>query len=192
MSKRSEYLSKRDLHREYIKSPAWKAFRLEALKHYGAICNKCGEYGNDVDHKTYENWGNEKIEDVQILCRSCHEAKHAIERAAPRKKAVKAKRRLGLSGIWAYITDSQKRRVMNEHNLTEMELRVEVLCANRMNPALSSIAKLMDIKVQFPRVKTGWAGKAKERKMRKNRNRKLTPAEESRLIRAAEKHKATN
>ena len=74
MSKHNEYLAKRDLHREYIKSPVWKEFRKRALSHYGAICNRCGEHGTDVDHLHYDNWGQEKLEDVQILCRPCHES----------------------------------------------------------------------------------------------------------------------
>jgi len=69
------------IHRQYLASPVWKAKREEALAFYGCKCNRCGEFGNDVHHKTYERVGGmEKMEDLEILCRECHEAHHSVDK----------------------------------------------------------------------------------------------------------------
>lgn len=189
MSKRNEYLSKRDLHREYLKSPAWKAFRMRALKHYGAICTRCGEHGTDIDHKTYKNWGNEKLEDVQVLCRPCHIAKHDIERAASNPKK-RGRRSLHKNGVWAYMTRAQKQKIMDEFGYdTEFGLRYDFFSATSMTPLVKRACDIMNVQIfgLKPKSKKGWAGEAKAKKQRKRRERKLTPAEEERLIRAASK-----
>lgn len=75
------------IHRAYLCSAAWKAKRLEALGAYGCICNRCGEHGTDVHHKTYERVGGlEKLEDLEVLCRDCHIAHHDAERSGVREK----------------------------------------------------------------------------------------------------------
>lgn len=85
------------LHRQYLRSEVWKKKRLEALEFYGCICNRCNEHGTDVHHKTYERvGGGELMEDLEVLCRTCHEAHHAIERAT---KGFCRKSRDGLRGI---------------------------------------------------------------------------------------------
>lgn len=78
------------LHRAYIASDAWKAKRLEALRHYGCICNRCGYHGTDVHHKTYERAnGTELMADLEVMCRGCHEAHHRAERRCSRDKKIK-------------------------------------------------------------------------------------------------------
>jgi len=65
---------------EYIQSPKWKKKRLMALIHYGEKCDKCGANKRlDVHHLTYERFGKELLADLQILCRKCHDAVHAIK-----------------------------------------------------------------------------------------------------------------
>jgi len=36
----------------------------------------------DVHHKTYENYGDERPEDLVVLCRSCHQKVHGVEEHA--------------------------------------------------------------------------------------------------------------
>lgn len=60
---------------------------MEALRHYGCICNRCGEYGNDVHHKTYERTGGDELmDDLEVLCRDCHEAHHSVDKTSGRKQ----------------------------------------------------------------------------------------------------------
>lgn len=149
MSKRNEYLSKRDLHREYLGSPAWAVFRKKALAYYGAICARCGEYGNDVDHKTYKNWGEEKIEDVQILCRLCHEVKHVIERAGIKKKNKSSRKKLiHKKALWGYLSRQHKRKLMDHFGIqSEFELGRKILNTEKKNEVIRFAAKLMGVEV---------------------------------------------
>lgn len=156
MSKRSEYLNKRDLHREYIKSPLWQAFRKKALAHYGAICNRCNNHGTDVDHLTYERWGEELISDVQVLCRCCHEAKHAIERTKRRKSN---KRSLHIKGLWAYMTAPQKKALMTKFDFTtEASLRMCLLASRNKTALVKEACRIMNVDVfgLRPRSIIGW------------------------------------
>lgn len=76
----------------YLKSPQWFAKRDQALKHHGAVCDKCGKKSDlQVHHKTYARLGKEKMEDLQILCRPCHNEVHESDpkwvRRQERRKA---------------------------------------------------------------------------------------------------------
>jgi len=99
------------LHRQYLQSPAWKAKRMEALESYGCVCNRCGKYGNDVHHKTYKRVGNEHLEDLEVLCRDCHEAHHAIERSLRgRKQGHKA---YHVKAMFAALSEDQKKMLQD-------------------------------------------------------------------------------
>jgi len=104
---------KQELHREYLKSPLWKRIRQVALDHYGSICGKCGKDGFDVHHITYKRWGgNEKIEDLQVLCRDCHSAIHAIERATKNKN--RKRKRVNVQALFGYLTEYQRKIIEKE------------------------------------------------------------------------------
>lgn len=63
---------------EYLRSQHWRDFRKEALEYYGHICCGCGTNDNlHVHHRTYKNIGNESMEDVVVLCKSCHFREHS-------------------------------------------------------------------------------------------------------------------
>jgi hypothetical protein len=64
---------KNHYHSEY-----WKNIRKEIIELNCGYCEICGESGNDVHHTHYDNFGKEKIEDLQLLCRSCHEFAHEV------------------------------------------------------------------------------------------------------------------
>lgn len=76
-------------YREYINSADWrfKADRFRAAKNY--TCEKCGQNNDDyysgrrsyeielhVHHRHYKTLGNERQEDVLILCKMCHSLHH--------------------------------------------------------------------------------------------------------------------
>jgi 5-methylcytosine-specific restriction endonuclease McrA len=74
--RKKNYLS--DKYRNYIASIEWQAFRNLILKERGRKCEKCGvsQVKLQVHHLTYVNLGHEKFEDVQVLCKPCHDAIH--------------------------------------------------------------------------------------------------------------------
>lgn len=105
------------IHRQYLESPLWQEKRKQALAHYGPVCNRCKRYGTDVHHKTYERvGGDELMEDLEILCRSCHEAHHRVERATRTRRCHK--RELHVSGAVRYLTPAQKRELMQRFNFS--------------------------------------------------------------------------
>lgn len=129
------------LHREYLKSPVWQAKRVEALSHYGSICNRCKEYGNDVHHKTYERWGgNELMQDLEVLCRGCHEAHHRVERANRERRSNL--RSIRKQAIFGYLSRSQKNQLVRQHSLfSEAELSA-ALMSERL-PLMMDAARLL-------------------------------------------------
>lgn len=60
----------------YLNSKEWKEKRELIMSFYNWICQKCGEKATDLHHVTYDNIFKEKFEDLQPLCRYCHENEH--------------------------------------------------------------------------------------------------------------------
>jgi hypothetical protein len=59
---------------EYYASSEWLYTRRQKFNEVGHRCERCGRRGLlDVHHVTYENLYDERMEDLQVLCRSCHE-----------------------------------------------------------------------------------------------------------------------
>lgn len=103
-------------YRAYLTTPVWRDVRKRAIEHYGAICNRCGEYGNDVHHKTYDRvGGSERIDDLEIMCRDCHEAHHRVEKVT-RTRKKRRKRSLHVKGVIAYLTKAQKKVLEDKHS----------------------------------------------------------------------------
>jgi hypothetical protein len=66
------------IYRNYLKTVTWKHIREEALKYYNYTCQGCGREGRDVHHVYYpEQLGTETIDDLKVLCRSCHDLEHS-------------------------------------------------------------------------------------------------------------------
>lgn len=69
---------RQNIYRNYLKSVTWKHIREEALKYYNYTCQDCGREGRDVHHMYYpEHLGMETIDDLKVLCRSCHDLEHS-------------------------------------------------------------------------------------------------------------------
>lgn len=61
----------------YLRSPFWQQKREAAFREYGRHCNRCGSLTSlQVHHKTYERLGCERIEDLEVLCETCHKLEH--------------------------------------------------------------------------------------------------------------------
>lgn len=71
MTPRSNYAS-------YLRSEHWRETRADALDRADHKCESCGDSSGplQVHHLTYERVGEEKPDDLQVLCRSCHAAEH--------------------------------------------------------------------------------------------------------------------
>jgi len=64
-------------YRRYLSNPAWKERAKRAKRKAGFKCQKCGSRKNlHVHHKTYDNLGCERDEDLTVLCKKCHFAEH--------------------------------------------------------------------------------------------------------------------
>jgi pyruvate kinase len=74
------------------------------------MCAKCGEHGTDVHHLTYERvGGNELMEDLQVLCRECHTAIHAMEKATKRQKTKR--KGCTIEVLYSMLTHEHKRQI---------------------------------------------------------------------------------
>lgn len=62
---------------EYIASSEWKQKANAAKERAGYRCQVCNRHKKEVvldaHHRTYERLGNERPEDITVLCRDCHE-----------------------------------------------------------------------------------------------------------------------
>ena len=64
-------------YQEYLKSNQWKRKRQEVFRYYGKSCCLCGSRENlHVHHRRYDNLGHEPMEDLCVLCSSCHAKYH--------------------------------------------------------------------------------------------------------------------
>ena len=77
----------------YILSDDWKAKASAAIKRAGGHCQLCrSTVSLNVHHNTYDNLGNERDEDLIVLCRRCHEVYHVKvdPRTAPKLEHLSA------------------------------------------------------------------------------------------------------
>lgn len=87
---------------EYLQSPEWQETRKQAFATHGEQCALCemprwlAEIAYDQDlhvhHLSYARKGNEAMEDLQILCRRCHDVETfgRSELRAPKKAKCQA------------------------------------------------------------------------------------------------------
>lgn len=108
-------------YRAYLATPVWKAKRELALSFYGCICNRCKAWGNDVHHKTYVRvGGKELIEDLEVLCRECHEAHHKVEKKE-RNRGCRSKG-IHRRAIYGSLTAKMKQKLCADYGIPEREL----------------------------------------------------------------------
>lgn len=63
---------------DYLQSPEWDKKRKQRLHLDGYTCQGCGAKNKplDVHHLTYDRFGNEWLDDLESLCRQCHDKRH--------------------------------------------------------------------------------------------------------------------
>jgi hypothetical protein len=61
-----------------LASDHWRALRLRVLAAHGYACERCGMTLAllDLHHRHYRTLGEESLDDVELLCRACHEEHH--------------------------------------------------------------------------------------------------------------------
>lgn len=88
IAKQGNYGRKRQArYAAYLKSPRWKALRLEAFRLADWRCKRCGAGIEDVrlepHHVRYPKvLGTETQRDLEVLCTYCHRAHHALRKFA--------------------------------------------------------------------------------------------------------------
>lgn len=64
-------------YREYLKTDHWIKTRQQARDYFKGKCCLCGKTKKlHVHHKSYENRGNETMDDLILLCSDCHAKFH--------------------------------------------------------------------------------------------------------------------
>lgn len=65
-------------YRKYLRTRHWKRMKDKVYKYRKTVCcETCGSLlDRNVHHKTYKRLWNEKVSDLIILCRACHESEH--------------------------------------------------------------------------------------------------------------------
>jgi len=67
----------KQLYRAYLRTPEWKAIKLEIHSLRNHKCERCDStYRLEVHHKTYKNLFNESPKDLELLCHNCHGKEH--------------------------------------------------------------------------------------------------------------------
>jgi hypothetical protein len=82
-----------ELYRAYLNTPEWKAIRMEIIS-VKKCCERCkSTYRLEVHHKSYRNLFNEGLNDLELLCNTCHKKEH--------NKPEKVKLKKGRKKQWA-------------------------------------------------------------------------------------------
>lgn len=68
----------RSKYKEYLQSDKWRTFKNKLKRLRGNRCEVCQAPNKILDghHLTYIRLYNERLDDVQLLCRECHEKVH--------------------------------------------------------------------------------------------------------------------
>ncbi len=74
VEERRALLKKLNYREQYLRSDHWRAARKVAIQRAGYRCQRCGATGRlDAHHLTYQRLGAEDDQDLEVLCRPCHD-----------------------------------------------------------------------------------------------------------------------
>jgi hypothetical protein len=117
-------------YRAYLSTEHWINKRLSVLKERGCKCEKCGEYGNEIHHLSYEHLWDEPLNELQVLCRDCHEATHAALKSLYPRERKKEKKMIHRRALFKALTLKHKTILCEKHYLYEEELYAYILYSN--------------------------------------------------------------
>lgn len=93
---------------DYLQSDHWLATRDAKLEQAKRRCERCGEYakrrpggrwvGLHVHHLTYERVGQERMDDLEVLCIHCHQVEHGHAEDTERNR-LRVQRRLAVGVV---------------------------------------------------------------------------------------------
>jgi hypothetical protein len=130
----------KDYH-EYLLSPEWKEFRKKALEHYGRKCSRCHRTKNlQVHHLTYDNIFNERLEDVEILCKKHHELTHGIKPPKEKPKKKGSHKQNNFNKL------SKKARRRDKRNKNKLCRKVKEKNFNPIKTKFPAIDKILEAK----------------------------------------------
>lgn len=107
---------------KYLKSEHWACFRNKIIKER-IKCEKCGSDKKlGIHHLSYKNLGNEKKEDVILLCFVCHLIKEHKAKPKERKvKFIKKKKELQKNDFFSKL----KKRKMTREDIEKEKLELD-------------------------------------------------------------------
>ena len=77
-------------YRAYLKSPQWKAKRLQVLDRDHHRCCACGSTENlQIHHHHYDELGHESLDCLATFCKTCHKEVDKLAAEQRRKKHVR-------------------------------------------------------------------------------------------------------
>jgi hypothetical protein len=78
---------------EYLRHPRFRAVCKLVRQRSGGKCERCGRQAIDFHHVRYCRWGDfDTPDNLQHLCRECHEAAHTCLRCGGIMKSADIKR----------------------------------------------------------------------------------------------------
>ena len=67
---------------KYLQSESWQNKVREVKRRAGYACLLCmSPHRLEVHHRTYDRMGNELLEDLVVLCATCHQRHHGRQRS---------------------------------------------------------------------------------------------------------------
>ncbi len=89
------------VYRDYLKSNLWKDKRRQVLTRANGKCERCKSIilDPDVHHLTYERVGNERLDDLVVLCFPCHRNADADRDDETEERRIDAYYEARLSGF---------------------------------------------------------------------------------------------
>lgn len=89
---------------KYLNSVEWRATKRYVFLVKGYECERCGYTRNlQIHHKTYDNLYQERLEDLEVLCGSCHMKEHNIK--PQKKKPVKTNKNIVIKKGYLLVTE---------------------------------------------------------------------------------------
>lgn len=59
----------------YLSTPEWQ-YRRQLIIQRDKVCRICKSSANEVHHLHYRTWKKERLQDLVLLCRGCHQKVH--------------------------------------------------------------------------------------------------------------------
>lgn len=115
---------------KYLARPHWAYIRRMAIRHAKFKCQQCQTKENlEVHHLHYGSLGHETLEDLVVLCRSCHEEEHERLRQGGKRPKVNLKprkrRRRRNKGKWKRAVAALERQAQKKREKDRRKLEVK-------------------------------------------------------------------